>query len=135
MTDLDFSLRFDAKDHVLLIAIGTRLNKSIYMAAYDALKRFVATRERCSVILDMCAVTDFDLSTEFLREIGSMKPAVPVGMSRVAVAAQPAIYGSARIVQALRTGTLAPITVVRTIDEAYEFYGAAAADFVAVDPI
>jgi hypothetical protein len=135
MTDGDFSLRFDAKDSVLLITMGTRLTKTIYMAAYDMVKRFVAARERCSVILDMCAVTDFDLSTDFLREIGDMKPAVPVGMSRVAVAVQPAIYGSARLVQALRSGTPAPIAVVHVIDEAYKFFGAAAADFVAVDPL
>lgn len=131
----DFCPRFDAKHRVLLLTIGPRLTKDIYMSAYGVVKRFVAAQGSSSVIMDFSTVTKFDISSEFLREIAMMAPAAGPGRLRVAVAPQPVVYGSGRVVETLAADTVAPVRVVRTLDEAYAMFGAAAADFAAIDPI
>jgi hypothetical protein len=134
MREQDYTLHFDAKHRVLRIRFGKRVTKDSYMSAYDAAKRVVAARGPCSLIADFSAVENFDLAPSFLGEIGTMAPAVPAGMGRVVVAPQPVVYGSSRIVETLRSETIAAIKVVRTIDEAYAAFGTQVSDFVAVDP-
>ena len=133
MKDQDYRLHFDAKHRILHIAFGKRVTKDSYMAAYDAAKHVVAARGPCSLIADFSAVEKFDLSTDFLREIGTMEPAVPAGMGRIVVAPQPVVYGSSRIVETLRSETIAAIKVVRTLDEAFAAFSTHASEFVAVD--
>ena len=129
----EFQAQFDARHRVLLIAAGPRLTQEIYLRVYAAIKRFVAAEGSCSLILDLSAVTDFQLPFEFVREIAAMEPVVPAAMQRIAVAPQPAIFGSARIVETLRSETAAPIAVVRTLDEAFHAVGdAKLADFTAL---
>jgi len=130
----DFRPRFDAKHRVLAIAFGARLTEDIYMEGYALMSRFIAAQGPCSLILDLTAVTQFELSNEFLRLIGS-KLAVPGALKRLAVAPQPVIFGSGRMVETLRSEGDAPIQVVRTLAEAYAALGATAADFTAVDKI
>jgi hypothetical protein len=132
VTELDHTLHLDAKHRVLLITFGKRVTKETYLSAYDAAKHAVAARGPCSLIADFSAVENFDLSTDFLREIGTMAPAVPAGMGRVVVAPQPVVYGSSRIVETLRSETIAAVKVVRTIDEAYAAFGTQESDFVAI---
>jgi len=133
MTVGDYTLRYDDKHHVLLIAFGKQLTNDIFMAGYDAVRRFAASRGPCSMIADFSAVENFDLSNEFLRRLGGMSGAVPAEMKRIAVAPQPVIYGAARAVQARRTESRGDLTVLRTLDEANTIFGARASDFVAVD--
>jgi hypothetical protein len=132
MTDGDYDLRFDAKHRVLLITFGKRVTDTIYMTGYDAVKHFVAARGPYSLIVDFSLVEDFGLSNKLVREIADMTPASPAGMGRVVVAPQPAAYGVSRIVETLRSETVAAIKVVRTIAEAYAGFGASAADFAPV---
>jgi hypothetical protein len=135
MTDGDYGLRFDAKHRVLLITFGKRVTDDIYMNAYDDVKRFVVARGPYSLIVDFSLVEDFGLSNKFVREIADMTPASPAGMARIVVAPQPAAYGVSRIVETLRSETVAAIKVVRTLAEAYAGFGASASDFVPVSSI
>ncbi len=129
----DFTLRIDGKHRVLLIEFGKRVTRNLYMDAYDTAKRFVAASGPHSLIVDFSRVEIFDLSTAFLREIATMSPAIPAGMGRVVVAPQPHVYGLSRIVETLRSETLAAIKVVRTMDEAFAAFGAQESNFLAVD--
>lgn len=132
MTDQDLRARFDATHRALHIIFGARLTQQLYMDGYELMKSFIATHGPCSVLVDLTFVTQFELSNEFVREIGS-RLAVPGATMRIAVAPQPAIYGSGRMVETLRSEGNAPIKVVRSLDEAYALVGAAAADFVDIE--
>ena len=129
----NFRPRFSARHRVLLLTAGKRLDQDIYMSAYHLMKRFMAAHGPCSTIFDLSAVTEFDMSYEFLREIVDMPTAVPIGMKRLAVAPNPVVFGSGRVLETLRSGTAAPINIYRTLDEAYAVFGATAADFTDTD--
>ena len=133
MTDQDIRARFDGKHRALHITFGAKLTEDVYMQGYALMKNFIAANGPCSLIVDLSFVTEFGLSNEFVREIGGGGLAVPGATLRLAVAPQPAIYSSGRMVETLRSEGSAPIKMVRTLDEAYALVGAAAADFVAID--
>lgn len=133
--EAEFHAQFDARHRVLLVTAGPRVSREIYLRVYAAVKRFAAQEGACSMILDLSGVTDFQVPLEFLREIAAMEPAVPAAMQRIAVAPQPAIFGSARVVETLRSETTAPIAVVRSLAEAMLAVGSSPTDFVALASI
>lgn len=125
-------LSFDAVSRIMLVAFDGVLSEVGYMAAYDALDGFIATHGPCSSIVDFSAVERFELSTKFARRIGEMRPAIPKGMQRVVVAPQPAIFGTARVVSALRDGTGGEVMVVKTMAEGLAVFGLRTPVFVPV---
>lgn len=112
--------------------MGTELTETLYMDCYDAVRRFVAEHGPVSGIVDLSSVDRFELSPAFLRKIAEMTPAFPVGTTRLVVAMRPDIYGSVRIVHALRSMNPAPIELVRTTDEAFADLRVTRADFAPV---
>ena len=127
------SFEFDDKHRVLLVVVGKRLNRDIYLSLYAAIDRIVATRGPLSSILDLSSVLDFDVFGDFAREMAAMRPAIPPGMVCVVVAPQPVIYGTARIVETLRSTTAVPIKVVRSLDEAFASFGSIRFGFNPID--
>ena len=125
--------QFDDEHRVLLAGVGKRLNREIYLNLYAAIDRIVATRGPFSSILDLTSVVDFEVSTEFASEIAAMRPVIPLGMGCVVVAPQPVIYGTARIVETLRSTTPAPVKIVRSLEEAFASFGIVQFDFKPID--
>jgi hypothetical protein len=125
--------QFDETHRVLLVTAGERLNRRIYLSICSVIERIVAERGPCSSILDLTRVVDFDVSAELAREIAAMQPAIPPGWARVVVAPQPLIYGTARIVETLRSVTPTPIKVVRTLDEALASFATGQSHFEPID--
>jgi hypothetical protein len=84
-------------------------------------------------ITDFSQVASFQISNELLIQIGSMEtPACPITMRRLVVASGPASYVAARIVQALRSETSAPIEIIGTIDEACALMKTNSSDLIEV---
>ena len=129
---MTYHLAFDAKRRILLVSVTGELTREVYLAGYDAIDRFMAGAGPCSTIIDFSAVERFDLSSDFARDIGKMRPAVPIGMKRVVVAPQPAIFGTARLVATLREGTGGELTLTQSLPEAYARLGIDAPDFAPV---
>jgi hypothetical protein len=127
-----YRLAFDAHTRILLVSVSGELTREAYLDAYDAVDRFMVVEGACSAIVDFSAVERFDLSPEFAREIGAMRPAIPRGMKRLVVAPQPAIYGTARLVAARREGTGGELTLTKSLDDAYAALGLGAPCFVPV---
>jgi hypothetical protein len=126
-------LAFDAKHRLLLVDVMGDLTREEYLAGYDAVDRFMTAAAPCSAIVDFSAVEKFDLSPEFAREIGKMRPAIPVGMKRLVVAPQPAIYGTARLVATLREGTGGELILTQSRAEACARLGIDSPDFTPVN--
>jgi hypothetical protein len=71
-------------------------------------------------ILDFSAVTSFEVSSETLRELASLMPAMPdPSRTRVIVAPSRLVYGLSRIFQAFGGDTRPKLHVVSTLEEAY----------------
>jgi hypothetical protein len=125
-------LAFDPHHRLLLVSISGDLTREEYLAGYEAVDRFMATAGPCPAIVDFSAVGRFDLSPQFAREIGKMRPAIPLGMKRLVVAPQPAIFGTARLVAALREGTGGELIVIQSLTEALALLGIESPHFEAV---
>jgi len=129
---MTYRLAFDAKNRILLVSVTGELTREDYLAGYEAIDRFIAAAGPCSAIIDFSAVERFALSPDFARDIGKMRPAVPVGMKRVVVAPQPAVYGTARLVATLREGTGGELTLTQSLPEALARLGIDLPDFAPV---
>jgi hypothetical protein len=126
---MSYELLYAPAKQVLLMVAGVTFDREIYMHGYDKIDAFVAAHGPVSLILDLSAVEQFDISADFARVISVMKPAIPYGMARYAVAPQPLVYGVCRMVQTLRSMTQAPIRIVRQIGDAYADLNVQASDF------
>jgi hypothetical protein len=127
-----YRLAFDVNNRLLLVSATGNLTREDYLAGHELIERFMATAGPCSAIVDLSAVERFDLTTQFAREIGKMRPAIPVGMKRVVVAPQPAIYGTARLVATLREGTGGELILTQSIAEACARLGIESPEFAPV---
>jgi hypothetical protein len=129
---MGYALHFDRENEVLLVAIDGELTRDSYLAAYDGIVAFMRSHGPCSAIVDFTRVDRFDLSADFAREIATMRPAIPPGKQRVVIAPQAVVYGTARMVAALRAGRGAEMTVVRSLTEALAALGLSKPSFVSV---
>jgi hypothetical protein len=131
---MPFSLLFDADRRILLIRFGSRLTEDRLAAMQLAAQAFTDGHGACDGIIDLSAVEEVTLSSEFLAHLASRKP-VLTGHRRVIVASKEVVFGLSRMFGARQdadTGE-AP-AVVRTLDEAYELLGSGTPDFRPVKP-
>ena len=126
-------LRYDAGQNVLLVTFKGRVTETAYLDAYDNVEEFIAAHGPCACIVDFSGIDAFELTTDFARKVGVMRPAIPAGFRRVVVAPQPSVYGTARIVAALREGTGAEVVVTASFAEATALFGTSQFIFQAVN--
>ena len=85
-------------------------------------------------ILDLTAVTSFEVSTETIRAIAASPPAIAAPeVPRVIIAPKPNIYGFARMYQQLGAETRPSLMIVHRAEEAYAALGVAPQRFERVE--
>lgn len=129
---MDFMLHANEKSRVLMVTFGTVVTDDRFLAGFAAVKDYLGQHGPHHGIADFSQVERFDMSNEMLSQIAAMAPAFPVGMRRIVVAPTPAAYVATRIVQALRSGSSAPIEIAATTDGALQLLAADSGDFTAV---
>jgi hypothetical protein len=129
---MGFVLRYNSRARVLLVTFGPIVTDEIFLGGVAAVKDFVSQHGPRHGITDLSGVRTFEISNEMLIQIGHMPPAFPGPMRRVVVAPEPASYVSARIVQALRADTSAPIEIAANIDTAFAMLGANGSDLIEI---
>lgn len=83
-----------------------------------------------SAISDFSAVTSFEVSSETIRELARLAPAMPdPTRPRVAVAPSGLVFGLVRMFQSVAGDTRPKLHVVRTMEEAYALLGVKAPRF------
>jgi hypothetical protein len=127
---MSFTLRSDTRGHVLMIAFGKVVTDNGFLAGFAAVKDFMNEHGPHHGITDFSEVESFEITNELLHQLGSMPPAFPVSMRRIVVASTPASFVCTRIVQTLRSGSLAPIEIVGTTGEAYAMLGTNGSDLI-----
>jgi hypothetical protein len=116
-------VEFDAKNNILRGTVSGRMTGAILLELYESATTYIAGHPPCRGILDLSAVTDFEVSGEAIRRVAGSPPAIPPGYMRVLVVPQIFIYGLARMFQILGEKTRPELQVVRTLDEAYHLLG------------
>lgn len=126
---MTYALRFSNPRRVLLVVFSETVTDAGFKAAYNDVESFMRAQGPCSAIVDFSAVERFELSNEFARELGKMRPAIPVGVYRVVVSPQPEVYGTARIVTAWREGSGGELILTKSSAEAFEKLAVDASNF------
>ncbi|MGD0508028.1 MAG: hypothetical protein ABSA27_09540 [Terriglobales bacterium] len=116
---MGFVLDFDAKNKILRVTLEGRLTDTILLDSYVAAAGHVASRPPFRSIVDFSGVTNFEVSSDAMRELAERPPAFPTGYITVLVAPKDLSYGMARMFQMLGEETRPNLHVVRTMDEAY----------------
>ena len=128
---MDYLIDFDPTHRVLRTTVRTALTDESLMEIYQAVARLASHGGPYNAtILDLSQVVDFPVSHDTIRALAEMDPAVPGEGPRVVVAPRPALYGLCRMFELYRDsmgGNL--VTVVSSIDKAYEFLNVSPADF------
>ena len=126
---LKIVLDFDAKNNILRGTLEGPMTGVMLLDLYAEGMRYAASHPPCRGILDFSRVTDFEVSSEAIRQVAAAPPAFPSGYMRVLVIPQIFIFGLARMFQILGEKTRPELQVVRTMDEAFHLLGVEFPDF------
>jgi len=116
---IGFVMDFDAKNNILRGTLEGRLTDAILLDYYAAAARYTASHPPCRGIWDMSKVTEFELSSDAIRQVAWRPPIIATGYMRVIVASQDFPFGMMRMLQILSEKSRPELHVVRTMDEAY----------------
>jgi hypothetical protein len=116
---MGFVMEFDAKNNILRGALEGRVTDTILLDCYWAAARYAASHPPCRGLWDFSKVSDFDVSSDTIRQVVETPPIIRSGYMRVAVAPQDLLFGMMRMLQILSEKTRPELHVVRTMDEAY----------------
>jgi hypothetical protein len=126
---VNIEVDFDAKNNILHGTIKGPMTGVILLDLYATATKYMASHPPCRGILDLSGVTDFEVSSDAIRQVAAAPPAFPAGYMRVLVIPQIFIYGLARMFQILGEKTRPELQVVRTMDEAYFLLGVESPEF------
>ncbi|MGB8011674.1 MAG: hypothetical protein WCF68_08675 [Terriglobales bacterium] len=126
---MNIVVEFDAKNNILRATLEGPMTGALLLELYAAAVKYMASHPPCRGILDLSKITDFEVSSEAIRQVAAAPPALPGGYMRVLVVPQIFIFGLARMFQILGEKTRPELQVVRTMDEAYYLLGVEFPDF------
>jgi hypothetical protein len=131
---VDYSLQADPQRRVVLVTLGKVVTEESALAAYTAVEQLIAAQGPHSGITDLSEVEKLRVSADFVWRLAAKPPMIPDGMSRIAVAPRPDIYGMSRMFQILRDNRGGHLEVVHTLQEAFELLGLESPEFRTIAP-
>jgi hypothetical protein len=115
-----FRFESDSANRVLVARFEGRLTNELLAESYRSIRKYSILTDALLGIWDTSAVTEFAVSSEFVRQLAHQEPAMPNAFTRprVIVAPSPAGFGLARMFQIAGEDTRPLLAVVRTMHEA-----------------
>ncbi len=110
---------FDAKNNILRASLEGPMTGATLLELYTTAAKYMESHPPCRGILDFSAVTEFEVSSDAIKQVAASPSALPPGYMRVLVIPQIFIYGLARMFQMLGEHARPELHVVRTMEEAY----------------
>ena len=126
-------MQVDPDHRVMLVTLGKIVTEASALAAYTAIEQFMSAHGPHSGITDFSGVEKFHVRADFVWFLVTKPPAIPEGMSRIAVAPRLDIYGLSRMFQTLRDNQGVEVQVVHTLNEAFKLLGLESPHFTPVD--
>ena len=121
---------FDPVNKILLGLLDGRLTDKLLAEAYETARKYAVATDASAGIWDMSSVTEFAISSEFLRAFASREPIIAdPKRPRVVVAPQTVAFGLFRMFQLTGDSTRPLLRVVRTLGEALAALGVEAPHF------
>jgi hypothetical protein len=122
------ALLFDPVSRVLLFRMGESLTPITVGRMMAAVRAFAARHGPCPGILDLSAVVDVDLPSDFVKALAN-RPAALAGQRRVLVAPTDLLFGICRMFGAHQDATGDSPQIVRSLPDAYRLLGIDDVDF------
>ena len=132
---MEYRFEFDPGNKVLLVRIAGRLTDELLAEVYRAVRTYSSANDVRAGIVDFSPVSDWALSSAFLRELARKEPAMADAARRRLIIVTPAMvgFGLARMFQMLGESTRPLLEVMRTLDEALAALGVQSAKFEPVE--
>ena len=126
-----FRFEFDPENRTLLARFEGRLTDEAGIEFYRAIRRYSVATDASAGIWDFSSVTEFAMSSAFIRQVAEQEPAMPNATVRPRIMVVPATvgFGLARMFQLMGERTRPLLKVVHTIDEALAALGAKSPHF------
>ena len=77
-----FRFEFDVVNKILLLRLEGRLTEELATELFKAIRMYAVATDASAGIWDMSSVTEFSLSSDFIRDLASREPAMPNATSR-----------------------------------------------------
>jgi hypothetical protein len=122
---MSFRFEFDSANRILLVRVEGRLTDELLAECYEAIReRSVATDAHMG-IFDLSSVGQFEVSSEFVRQLAKREPAMGDAARRVRIIAveNTTGFGLARMFQIVGERVRPTLQVVRTIEDALAALG------------
>ena len=102
---------------------------------YEAIRKYSTATNANMGIFDMSAVTQFAVSSEFVRQLAKREPAMPDASRRMRIIAveNTTGFGLARMFQIVGETQRPMLQVVRTVDAALAAFGVQSAHFESLE--
>ena len=115
----NFRFEFDPANKILLGRVEGRLTEELAGVFYEAVRKYSTATDASVGIWDFSSVTEFALSSEFIREIARREPAMPNATKRprFIVVTDTFGFGLMRMFQMSGERTRPALKVVYTLDE------------------
>jgi hypothetical protein len=112
---------FDPVNKILLLRLDGRQTDESLAGCYRAIREYSAATDASAGIWDFSSITEFAVSTEFIRQLARQEPAMPNATMRprILVIPRTAVFGLGRMFQILGEQSRPLLQVVRTMDEAF----------------
>ena len=125
----NFHFEYDAAHEVFVVRMYGRITDDIFKASYAATPQYLEGRPIRAALMDLSGVDTYDVSSAAMRDVSRLPPLFPDPTPRWIVAPQVHIFGMARMFQMLSPIGRDMLHVVRSMPEALQAMGAAAAHF------
>jgi len=128
---MEFRFEIDPGNKILLLRVEGRLTDELLAEIYQRIRTGTRSIDVRAGILDFSSVSDWALSSSFVRELAKQEPAMADAAWRRLILVSPAAvgFGLARMFQMLGESTRPLLEVVRTLEAALAALGAESAEF------
>jgi len=123
--------KFDSVNKILLFRSEGRLTDESLAESYRAIRKYSTATDARMGIWDLSSVTEFAISTEFIRQLANQEPAMPDATRRPRIIVAPGTvgFGLSRMFQLVGESTRPLLNVVRTMGEALAALGIQSSHF------
>ena len=131
---MPYHFEFDSANRIVRCRFEGRITDEILKEYYQVSAKYYESIQPSAGVLDLSAVTAFEVSSEMIRELAKLPPAMPhPERPRFVIAPSNQVFGMARMFELQGQETRPNLHVVRTADEVWTVLGVQAPKFEPIE--
>ncbi|MBZ5696367.1 MAG: hypothetical protein LAN36_13510 [Acidobacteriia bacterium] len=121
---MPYHFEFDSANRIVRCRFEGRITDEILREYYQIAGKYFESTDARAGVLDLSAVTAFEVSSQTIRELAKLPPAMPhPERPRFVIAPSNQVFGMARMFELQGQDTRPNLHVVRTAEEAWVILG------------